>query len=1058
MNKVKGKIIQLIEDIEEEINNAGLSDQKVWQDIVEEIEACIQDIPGELSNVVDLLNLSLEAIHSIPNKNTKESFALVDVISDALNASKNYLLDDHDGDSSINETTLLLQSLLNRNSDESEVENESHEVVSEANPDGNPSISLDDAATFFIQMEANDFNELAQLKEMLNSVSKEVSFPDASCEEIRKAVQTIDGVINKYISDTESAINKIGKYIDNAISAADDIQNNIKKQAPPDIDSASNDVESEQDDLDSESFQIPDSAFAELIDEFIVEGIDLIASAEEALLILENNLGDTDALDTVFRAFHSIKGSAALLKFDIINGLAHLAENLLDRMRCQEIQCIGGYADLVFKSLDMLKEFFKIIKTGSNETPLIMPEGYEDLKALLENPDINTRDEIQNESSLENDSEQVCTGGVDSVDEATEEVAEEEDALNYMPEDADFDLIAEFLSEGAELISNAEESLLILENDPDDMSAVNTVFRAFHSVKGTSGFLDLELLAVLGHHAESLLSRVRDGKIRYVGRYADVALRALDMIKGLMHGIEKSLNGDPLKKPAGYDELIKILQNPSKIENSEKIVQKIDSQKDVPPLDTQGMATEQTKEEISPRVGDILVSQGKIKRETLEEIAANKGDKPIGEAILEKNAVSITDLGLAIREQSRAKGSIQKTVQTSVRVATDRLDRLIDMVGELVIAYSMVTEDRIVSNSDDHEFQKRVSHASKIVRELQNMTMSLRMVPLKTTFNKMSRLIRDVSKKIGKKVNFIIEGEDTEIDRNMADAIKDPLVHMVRNAVDHGIETPDERKRIGKPNEGNVKLSAYHSAGSVVVEIEDDGKGLNKDEIFAKSIERGLINEGSSLTEREIFNMIFEPGFSMAKSITDVSGRGVGMDVVRKNIEAIRGQTEIQSEPGKGSVFQMRLPLTLAIIDGMVIRVGPETYVIPTLSIVSSIKPEPENISTVLDQGEMLSLQGKLLPLFRLGNLFCLEAQKKREEIELVVVVEDEGKLAGLVIDELIGRQQVVIKTLGETMMNIHGIAGGAIMPNGRVGLVLDVGGVVKLANISGGEDIKAVA
>ena len=354
--------------------------------------------------------------------------------------------------------------------------------------------------------------------------------------------------------------------------------------------------------------------------------------------------------------------------------------------------------------------------------------------------------------------------------------------------------------------------------------------------------------------------------------------------------------------------------------------------------------------------------------------------------------------------------------------------------------------------------QKKVSHASKIVRELQNMTMSLRMVPLKATFNKMSRLVRDVSRKIGKKVNFVIEGEDTEIDRNMADAIKDPLVHMVRNAVDHGIEKPDERERNGKPHEGNVKLSAYHSAGSVVVEIEDDGKGIDRDEIISKSIERGLINEGSSLTEREIFNMIFEPGFSTAKSITDVSGRGVGMDVVRKNIEAIRGQTEIQSVLGRGSIFQMRLPLTLAIIDGMVIRVGPETYVIPTLSIVTSIKPEPKNISTVLDQGEMISLKGRLIPLFRLGNLFRLDSQEKGEEIELVVVVEDDGKLAGLVIDELIGRQQVVIKTLGETMVNIHGIAGGAIMPNGRVGLILDVGGVVKLANTSSIEEINAVA
>ena len=547
-------------------------------------------------------------------------------------------------------------------------------------------------------------------------------------------------------------------------------------------------------------------------------------------------------------------------------------------------------------------------------------------------------------------------------------------------------------------------------------------------------------------------------EIRYEGVYADLALRALDMIKELMNNVERSLNGETFLKPDGYDELVEMLKTLEKSVSAENNPEGFESQT----ADTatcQGKnESEQPEEMETPRLGDILVSQGKIDRKTLEQIVANKGDKPIGEAILECKAATATDVNHAISTQLRIKGENQKTIQASIRVATDRLDRLINTVGELVIAYSMVSEDDIVARSQDHEFQKKVSHASKIVRELQTMTMSLRMVPLKTTFNKMSRLVRDVSKKFGKKVNFIIEGEDTEIDRNMADAIKDPLVHMVRNAVDHGIEKPNEREKIGKPKEGIVKLSAYHSAGSVVVEIEDDGKGLDQEMILTKSIERGLISEDTSLSEREIFNMIFEPGFSTAKAITDVSGRGVGMDVVRKNIEAIRGQTEIQSELGKGSLFQMRLPLTLAIIDGMVIRVGSETYVIPTTSIVTSIKPEPGSISTVLDKGEMLTLQGKLIPLFRLRHLFHVKEENENEDIGLVVVVEEKGRLTGLVIDELIGRQQVVIKTLGETMRNIHGIAGGAIMPNGRVGLIMDVGGVVKLANTYDGEKVVAAA
>jgi two-component system chemotaxis sensor kinase CheA len=270
---------------------------------------------------------------------------------------------------------------------------------------------------------------------------------------------------------------------------------------------------------------------------------------------------------------------------------------------------------------------------------------------------------------------------------------------------------------------------------------------------------------------------------------------------------------------------------------------------------------------------------------------------------------------------------------------------------------------------------------------------------------------------------------------------------MIRNSVDHGIEMPDVRKKTGKPEYGTVHLSAYHSAGSVVVEIRDDGKGLDREKLLAKARERGVISDEDSLSDREVFNLIFEPGFSTAEVVSDVSGRGVGMDVVKKNIETLRGQVEIQSEFGKGSVFKMRLPLTLAIIDGMVIRVSRETYVVPTSSIVKSLRPTPEELSTVLNQGEMLSFQGKLIPLFRLNSLFDIRGAEQDPARALVMVIEDNDTQAGVLIDELIGRQQVVIKTLGESMRDIPGISGGAIMPNGRVGLILDVGGLVKFAN-----------
>jgi len=609
----------------------------------------------------------------------------------------------------------------------------------------------------------------------------------------------------------------------------------------------------------------------------------------------------------------------------------------------------------------------------------------------------------------------------------------DEEPVDYMPEDADPDLLAEFITEGRDLIANAEEALLTLENDPEDMEAVATVFRAFHTIKGTSAFLNITLASEMGHHAESLLSRVRDREIRYSGGYADLTLRALDMLKELVHSVEKALAGNTFSKPSGYDELMEILANPEKAGIS-------DEYEDTSDTDL--------------RVGEILVGRGKTEKDKVEETLSRHSGRPIGLDLVNSDTVSVNDVAKALRTQKQIKTGRQ-VVESSVRVGTERLDRLIDMVGELVVAHSMLAQDDIVVSGSQHELNKKVAHTTKIVRQLQDLAMSMRMIPLKSTFQKMARLVRDLSRKAGKNITFVTEGEDTEIDRNMVDVVNDPLVHIVRNAVDHGIELPEYREQIGKQKTGTVKISAYHSAGNVVVEITDDGKGLDRDAIIAKARDRGLLSEGAALGDREVFNLIFEPGFSTAATVTEISGRGVGMDVVKKNIDALRGQVEIFSEPGKGSIFKMRLPLTLAIIDGMVIRVGKEHYVIPTVSITRSIKPDKKDFSKVLNKGEVVSIQGKLIPVFRLAKLFDIKDFEQDPNKMLIVVIEENGRQAGMVIDELIGRQQVVIKTLGETMKNILGISGGAIMPNGEVGLILDVGGLVKLANGEGIEGMR---
>ena len=528
---------------------------------------------------------------------------------------------------------------------------------------------------------------------------------------------------------------------------------------------------------------------------------------------------------------------------------------------------------------------------------------------------------------------------------------------------------------------------------------------------------------------------MREREIRYSGGYADLSLRTLDMLKELILSVQEALGGQPLLKPHGYGELMRLLEDPEKAGITDEIED-----------------PEPTASESTSRVGDILVAQGKVKREAVEMAMADTNRNPIGAKLVKSKAASVTDVAHALRTQRNLESARRQVVDSSVRVPTERLDRFIDMVGELVVAHSMVAQDDIVASGSHHDLFKKVTHTSKIVRELQDMSMSMRMIPFKATFRKMARLVRDLARKVGKNVTFLTEGEDTEIDRNMVDIINDPLVHMVRNAIDHGIELPEDRQKAGKPPHGTLRLSAYHSAGSVVVEIKDDGKGLDRHAIVEKAIERGLIADGGGLSDRDVFNLVFEPGFSTAQVVSDVSGRGVGMDVVKKSIENLRGQIDIHSKPGKGSIFKMSLPLTLAIIDGMVVRVGTEKYVIPTVSIIRSVKPEPSDLSSVLHKGEMLMLQGRLIPLFRLSRLFEIKNAEEDPTKALVVVVENHMSHAGLLIDELIGTQQIVIKTLGETMSNIPGISGSAIMPNGRVGLILDVGGLVRLANASGDE------
>ncbi|HZF67214.1 MAG TPA: chemotaxis protein CheA, partial [Gemmatirosa sp.] len=396
-------------------------------------------------------------------------------------------------------------------------------------------------------------------------------------------------------------------------------------------------------------------------------------------------------------------------------------------------------------------------------------------------------------------------------------------------------------------------------------------------------------------------------------------------------------------------------------------------------------------------------------------------------------------------------------------------DRLVDLVGELVIAQSMLVGDatlQAVTAEGDrghradapdaaadgaadarHDLARKLGHAGKIVRELQDLSMSLRMVPLRATMQKLARLVRDVGARLGKDVELVTEGEDTELDRHLVDVIGDPLVHMVRNALDHGVETPDERERAGKPRQGRVRIAAYHAGGSVVVELQDDGRGLSRERIVRKAVEQGLVESDRGMSDADVFALIFAPGFSTAERITDVSGRGVGMDVVKRNIDAVRGRVEITSVPGQGTTFTVRLPLTLAVTDGMLVRVGTERYVVPLTNIHMSFRPEPSMLQTVAGQGEVVTLRGEVMPVLRLHRLLAVPGATTDPTRALLMIVGDgRQRRTALLVDELLGQQQVVAKSLGDGVGQVPGVAGGAILGDGRVGLILDVAELVALA------------
>ena len=598
----------------------------------------------------------------------------------------------------------------------------------------------------------------------------------------------------------------------------------------------------------------------------------------------------------------------------------------------------------------------------------------------------------------------------------------ERQAVVVLPEGYDAELMQMFCVEAEELLGEIEGGVLILEQTPEDADTLATVFRGFHTLKGNSAVMKLVVLQRLAHELEALLDAARRGRRRLDRAAIEVILAGADVISRYVTEASRQLEGHELGRSI-------LLPIPAVMERVQAVLAS-------PPQDTARAADASAAESPPAPAAPPQPTAPVPVPASLPALA------PV-QAPPDASSEATTPSPPTAPDQSSRPRATPST-GSSVRVDTNKLDGLVDLVGELVIAQSMVVQAAEAAGGDT-ALARSLGQLRGITTELQRTAMAMRMVPIRGTFQKMARLVRDVAVQLGKEIRLVVEGEDTELDRTVIEEIGDPLMHMVRNAAYHGIESPADRIAAGKPPVGTITLEAFHQGGFVVIRIADDGRGLDPARLRRKGIERGLIAPDAVLDDRESLALIFSPGFSTAEQVTDISGRGVGMDVVRRNIERVRGKVEIDSVLGKGTHFTISMPLTLAIIEGLIVSVAGQRFVIPTLSVRESFRPQLGSITTVHGRGELVDVRGRQVPLLRLGRHLGIVGGEEDPTRSIVVVLEAGYDTRCLLVDELVGKQEVVIKGLGETFAGLAGFAGAAILGDGRIGLILDTTPLVRL-------------
>ncbi|GAA9103560.1 chemotaxis histidine kinase/response regulator CheAY2 [Helicobacter pylori] len=646
------------------------------------------------------------------------------------------------------------------------------------------------------------------------------------------------------------------------------------------------------------------------------------------------------------------------------------------------------------------------------------------------------------------------------------------------------EIMEDFLIEAFEMNEQLDQDLVELEHNPEDLDLLNRIFRVAHTIKGSSSFLNLNILTHLTHNMEDVLNRARKGEIKITPDIMDVVLRSIDLMKTLLVTIRDTGSDTNNGKENEIEEAVKQLQAitsqnlegakegtkeaPQKESQEEAKKENIKENQenkakaptaeslasdnplaDEPDLDYTNMSAEEVEAEI-----ERLLNK---RQEADKERRAQKKQ----EAKPKQEVVPKTETPKAPKTETKAKAKADTEenkapsigVEQTVRVDVRRLDHLMNLIGELVLGKNRLiriygdVEERYDGEKFLEELNQVVSSISAVTTDLQLAVMKTRMQPVGKVFNKFPRMVRDLSRELGKSIELIIEGEETELDKSIVEEIGDPLIHIIRNSCDHGIEPLEERRRLNKPETGKVQLSAYNEGNHIVIKISDDGKGLDPVMLKEKAVEKGVISErdAEGMSDREAFNLIFKPGFSTAKVVSNVSGRGVGMDVVKTNIEKLNGIIEIDSEVGVGTTQKLKIPLTLAIIQALLVGVQEEYYAIPLSSVLETVRISQDEIYTV-DGKSVLRLRDEVLSLVRLSDIFKVDAILESNSDVYVVIIGLADQKIGVIVDYLIGQEEVVIKSLGYYLKNTRGIAGATVRGDGKITLIVDVGAMMDMA------------